>query len=177
VSHGVAPELHAALVRLALDRALLCKQPAAALPALNHAELILRVQRDAQLRAESFRTNRPFSRYGASGPVTWLRPLRPSFRPRRAPVRIGRPNVAGRASRPRQVRRAVRSGASRDGPGLGDDDPPDSDKPDHVARPQLPRAELDYLRAEDDRRRRERLAAQRALDRALFAWGDAEVVR
>lgn len=164
---GVALQLHAALVRLALDRALLFRQPVAALPVLQHAELILRVQNDAPLTAESFRTNRPFARYGVSGPVTWIG-RSPSFR-RRVPVRVGRPNTAGRTRR--QVRRAVRSGASRDGPGLDEPGPP--------ARASLSRADRAFLKAEVDRLARQRLADEvvdKALFRAVQAWGSAEVV-
>jgi hypothetical protein len=84
--------------------------------------------------------------------------------------RLTKSNSA-RESRPRRRRAATASAASRRGP--PSDDPP-LDPPS--ARPPLSRAERVYLKAEVDRLRREQLAAQRALDRALFAWGSAEVV-
>jgi hypothetical protein len=70
------------------------------------------------------------------------------------------------SSRPRErrQRRAARTSGSRGDPS----EPP-------LAR-ELTRAEREYLRAEIDRRQRKRLAAERALDRALFRWGAAEVV-
>jgi hypothetical protein len=72
---------------------------------------------------------------------------------------------APRATRTRRVsRRTVRSGSSRDGPGLGSESEPP------LARP-LTAAERRYLKQEVDRRRREILAARPEVtprDLALF---------
>ena len=96
--------------------------------------------------------------------VARMRPMR-SRTPRPRSPRARRTNVRTTAS------------ASRDGPGLADDDDSESD---HVARPQLSRAEHDYLRVEVDRRVRLGIAAREVEDKALFraveAWGEAEVV-
>jgi hypothetical protein len=87
---------------------------------------------------------------------------------------IAQPNTA-RESRPRRRRAAVANGASRRGPPADDADldPPQS-------RPSLTRAERVYLKAEVDRLARQGIADQQVVDRALFraveAWGSAEVV-
>jgi hypothetical protein len=92
------------------------------------------------------------------------------------PVRSHRPR-SPRSPRSRRSNVRTTAAASRDGPGLADDDDSESD---HVARPQLSRAEHDYLRVEVDRRVRLGIAAREVEDKALFraveAWGEAEVV-
>ena len=110
--------------------------------------------------------------YNRNGDILGVRFLRRPPRPRPKPfVPVARANTATERRPRRRRRAAATSAATKRGPPA--DEPPPKPRP---ARLHLSRAERDYLKIEVDRLRREQLAAQRALDRALFAWGRAEIV-
>jgi hypothetical protein len=115
-------------------------------------------------------------RYAELSPehVRHLRGRLPQGRAFRLPRRhLPRPVIArglavrqrGSSRRVRPTVRRTRRAAARSPGRLGDDDPP--------ARPPLTAAERAYLRAEIDRRRRQRLRRQTRLERDLFGEGRA----
>jgi hypothetical protein len=128
---------------------------------VNEAELdrVRRANRRRQLH-EAIR----FSTRMALRDRRRIPPTTPIHQPKAAPE-----------NRPRRRRAALASGASRRGPPAEDPElaPPPS-------RPPLTGAERDYLRAEVDRLVRQGIADQQVTDRAIFraleAWGEAGVV-
>jgi hypothetical protein len=96
---------------------------------------------------------------------------------RRSTPSEARPRQVRGTSRMRRTRRVARTCGSRGDPHQDDDD---SETDHRVVRPPLTRAERVYLKAEVDRMVRQGIAGQQVVDRALFraveAWGSAEVV-